>query len=128
MKIIEFRNGILLVLIAAVMSSCYYDEVIKVEENIEVGEVTFSVDIIPIFTESCAVSGCHNGNVSPNLLPANAYNTLINGNYVNVNDPKNSELYLWVSGKKTLPMPPTGSDATINANVLAWIEQGALNN
>jgi len=129
MKIIKYRHVILLALIAAVMSSCYYDEVIKAEENIDVGEVTFSNDIIPIFNQSCNVSGCHaRGGQKPDLSPENAYNSLINGNYVNVDSPENSELYLWVKGENALPMPPSGSDATINANILAWIEQGALNN
>jgi len=128
MKIFKYKNVFLLTLIALVMSSCYYDEVIKIEEDIDVGEVAFTIDVIPIFNQSCNISGCHNGSVAPNLLPANAYNSLINGSYVNVNAPKNSELYLWMRGEKNLPMPPSGPDANDNAIILAWIEQGALNN
>lgn len=119
---------LLLILLLAGLGSCYYDEVIKIEEPVAVGEVFFSSDIIPIFNQSCNISGCHNGSVAPNLLPAGAYNALKNGNYINTGDPESSELYQWMKGNKTLPMPLTGTNATYNAKVLAWIKQGALNN
>lgn len=110
------------------LAGCYYDQVIPVDPAIDVGEVTFAADIIPIFNKDCNGSGCHNGSVSPNLLPANAYNALINGGYIDKADPPNSSLYKWMEGEEGTPMPPSGPDATYNAKVLAWIEQGALNN
>lgn len=113
---------------AITLSSCYYDQVIEINEPIDVGQVSFAGDIIPIFNESCNVSGCHNGSVAPNLLPANAYTALINGGYINTANPESSELYQWMNGEKSLPMPLSGSNATYNAKVLAWIQQGALNN
>jgi hypothetical protein len=123
MKVLPF-----LVVTAITVTSCYYDEVIKVEEPVEGGDMSFTEDIVPIFNKSCNVSGCHNGSVAPNLLPANAYNALTSGNYVNTGDPESSELYQWVKGNKAMPMPLTGSNESYNAKILAWIKQGASNN
>lgn len=118
----------LTLLIGFFVTSCYYDEVIEIDQNIEVGEVLFAKDLIPIFNESCNTSGCHSGSVAPNLLPDKAYNELINGAYIDTANPENSELYQWMLGNRSIPMPLSGSDAEFNAKVKAWIEQGALNN
>ncbi|HRJ29817.1 MAG TPA: hypothetical protein PLV21_03645 [Cyclobacteriaceae bacterium] len=119
--------SITLVIVSA-LTSCYYDQVIEIDKPIEVGEMSFSADIVPIFNQSCNASGCHNGSVAPNLMPASAYSSLINGGYINTNDPERSELYQWMKGNRTLPMPLSGPNATYNAKILAWIKQGALNN
>lgn len=96
--------------------------------NNNTGDVSFSKDILPIFT-TCAHSGCHvTGGKKPDLTAANAYASLQSGNYINTADPANSELYLWMSGKKALTMPPDGADSKDNAKVLDWIKQGAKNN
>jgi hypothetical protein len=128
MKKVIYKFIMPALMIGALMSSCYYDQVVPIDPVIEVGEVTFSADILPIFNQSCNGAGCHNGAVAPNLLQANAYNALKNGNYINTANPESSELYQWMKGKRSLPMPLSGSNATYNATVLAWIEQGALNN
>ena len=118
--------GVLLVILS--MSSCYYDDILEDAAPIE-GDISFENDIISIFDASCNVIGCHNsGGTAPDLTPPNAYNSLISNGYIDVNNPVNSELYLWVSGQKDTPMPVSGTDATIRNTILAWIEQGALNN
>jgi hypothetical protein len=118
----------LLVIILFAITSCYYDQVVPTDPSIDVGEVSFASDIIPIFNKDCNGSGCHNGSVKPNLLPANAFTELINGGYINKADPSKSGVYLWMIGQRGTPMPPAGPNATYNAKVLGWIEQGALNN
>jgi hypothetical protein len=91
--------------------------------------VSFAADVIPIFNSSCNQSGCHNsGGKSPDLSISNAYNSLQNGGYLNLNSPENSELYLWMSGKKGTPMPLSGVNKKYNAMVLAWLKQGCKNN
>jgi hypothetical protein len=89
--------------------------------------VSFSKDIQPILTKSCAVSGCHSGSVAPNLSVATA---LQNGNYLNTTTPENSIVYLWLTGKKAVAMPAGSANnpSNINALMLAWIKQGAKNN
>jgi hypothetical protein len=92
--------------------------------------MSFSSDITPIFTKSCALSGCHaSGGHAPDLTAANAYNSLTSGSYIKAYDPDNSVIILWLTGKKSPVMPlGSGPNADINAKVYAWIKQGAKNN
>lgn len=106
--------------------SCKYDEVLPFEPDLTV-DVLFGQDILPIFESSCNSAGCHNGSVAPDLRAATAYDVLWTGGYINVGMPEQSELYLWMTDAKG-PMPPLGSNATNNALVLQWIQQGAENN
>ena len=109
-----------------IVPSCTYDEVLPYEPDPTV-EVFFTQDIVPIFNSSCNGAGCHNGSVAPDLRPENAYDALWTGGFINVEIPEESELYLWMTEVKG-PMPPLGTNATNNATVLQWIEQGALDN
>ncbi|MEP6795918.1 MAG: hypothetical protein ABJB16_16440 [Saprospiraceae bacterium] len=120
---------VLLALVVMVGGGCYYDNVIFPEGPSITGDVFFAPDVVPIFTKDCSLSGCHiPGGQTPDLSASNAYSSLINGNFINTSSPKESELYLWMQGLETLPMPPSGSKPTETAIVLAWIEQGAQNN
>jgi hypothetical protein len=122
-------TGVLLIALAISLNSCYYDQVLPAPPpDFSDAPVLFSANIQPIFNASCNSSGCHSGAVAPNLLAANSYNNLKNGNYLNTTAPESSALYQWMTGKKSLPMPPGGPNAENNAKVLAWIKQGALNN
>lgn len=123
--------GMFLVSISVLLlSGCYKDKTVLFDTGEEITRpVGFAADILPIFNSSCNTSGCHNaGGKSPDLTAANAYNSLSTGNYFNVGNPVNSELYLWMTGKKGVPMPTTGINKDYNALILAWIKQGALNN
>lgn len=116
-------------LMILIMNACYYDEVLPIENVGDIGEMSFSTDIIPIFNSSCNSAGCHNqGGQKPNLTAASAYTSLTSGGYIDTKSPEASSLYLWMRGEKSLPMPLSGPNATYNAKILAWIEQGALNN
>jgi len=93
--------------------------------------VSLTDDIIPVFATKCSISGCHSsGGIKPDLSSDKLYNTLTNGNYVNLGTPENSELYLWLTGKRATIMPVGGTNnpSNINQFVLAWIKQGAKNN
>jgi hypothetical protein len=109
---------------------CYKDKTVIFDTGAEITRpVSFTTDIVAIFNSSCNTSGCHNaGGKSPDLSATNAYTSLSNGGYINSSDPQNSELYLWMTGKKGTPMPTTGVNKDFNALVLAWIKQGAQNN
>ncbi len=115
--------------VAVMFSGCYYDTVIS-DTTIYSGEdVTFSGDIIPIFNADCNTSGCHDlGGIPPDLSPANAYDALFDGDYINVEDPVQSELYQWVNNNRNTPMPISGTDPNTVSKILSWIDQGALNN
>lgn len=114
------------------MQACTKNITVYQDNSAEVtSPVSFSKDIIPIFSSKCSISGCHNssGHV-PDLTETKAFNSLINGNYVNTATPEQSEVYLWLTGKKNTAMPVGGPNNPSNINnlVLAWIKQGAKNN
>ena len=99
-------------------------------------EVSFSKDIIPIFTASCSInSSCHLGanslNQETSLDSTDAYNTIISKRLISPADPSASLLYVEVNGNgiAEMPKPPA---AAIPANqqkmILDWIKQGAKNN
>lgn len=113
-----------------ILAGCYKNRTVYFDTGEEITRpVSFAVDIIPIFEASCSVSGCHvKGGKIPDLSTSNAYNSLTLGKYYNTEAPESSELYLWMTGKKSTPMPPNGINKDNNALVLAWIKQGAQNN
>lgn len=120
-----------IVLLSVVFTpGCYEGTVVDLSSELEItGDVGFSADVIPIFEKSCSISGCHNtGGIAPDLSTANAYNSLSNEGYFDVNNPEASTLYGYVSGSLSPVMPLSGADPVIAATILAWIEQGAQNN
>ena len=93
--------------------------------------VSFKDDLMPIFASSCSLSGCHTtGGIKPDLSPDKSYNSIINFNYVDITTPDNSEIYLWLTGKRAVSMPvgATNNPSNINQLILAWVKQGATNN
>ena len=94
--------------------------------------VSFSKDLVPLFTQNCAVAGCHGaGGKAPVLAADKAFNSLMaNTDYINVKSPEDSELYLFLTGKKSpaMPMGKATNPSNINGLVLAWIKQGAKKN
>lgn len=108
--------------------SCKYDDVLPPEPDPGI-EISFANDIIPIFNASCNFSGCHNGGgPSPDLRETVAHESLFSGFYIDTIQPDNSELYLWMTGARGLPMPVEGVNPGYAATVLSWIEQGAKKN
>lgn len=114
------------------LQSCYKVATVPKSAEVEVitAPVSYATDLQPLFTANCSMSGCHStGGKVPDLTVGKSYNALINGNYINTADPENSNLYLWLIGKKGTPMPPGAvNPGNINNLTLAWIQQGALNN
>jgi len=129
-KKVAILSGLLTLMLVAI-TGCYKTETIVVNPGSSITEtMSFKTDIIPIFTSSCAKSGCHDASgKAPNLTEASAYKSLTDGSYLKANDPDNSTLMLWLNGKKSPVMPlGAGPDAKINAKIFAWIKQGAKNN
>ncbi len=128
-KIAIFSRFFVVVMFA--IAGCSKTSTIVVNPGSSITEtMSFEKDITPIFMNSCAMSGCHSaGSKAPELTAANAYKSLTDGNYFKANDPDNSVLMMWLTGKKSPVMPiGKGPDETINAKVYAWIKQGAKNN
>ena len=120
------------IIIVFAISGCYKTTTLVLTPPLtqDTTTISFSADIQPIFTASCALSGCHvAGAKVPNLTAGIAYQALQDGGYVIANDPDNSQLMLWLTGKKTPGMPLGNSpNQEINTKVFAWIFQGAKNN
>jgi hypothetical protein len=123
---------ILFTISAVLIAGCYKVTTLVAKNEQEVTtQVSLKGDLIPVFTQSCSKSGCHNnGGIKPDLSPDKAYNSLINGNYVNLTSADNSEIYLWLTGRRATPMPvgEAGNPSNINQLILAWIRQGGKNN
>lgn len=103
---------------------------------------SFSQDIQPVFSASCALSGCHDDTASAdlNLLQGKSYNNLVNikstqePDKIRVipNDAANSYLVIKIEGRQSAGerMPKGGSplsSAKIQ-NIKNWINKGAKNN
>jgi hypothetical protein len=114
-----------------VINGCTKNTTVSINNTPEITTtVSFSKDLVPLFTKNCATSGCHSGTVAPNLSALTAYDALLSASLVNVGTPASSELYLWLTGKRAVAMPAgsTNNPSNINPLVLAWIKQGAKNN
>ncbi len=127
---IQFKILLLAVVAALAVAGCKYDWVIPEEVPVIDPDdpsqvISFSGDILPIFTSGNNCTACHNGNQAPDLRAANAFSSLNTTRYINKTTPGESRIY-------TLPHPDGGHykkyTATQAALVLAWIQQGAKNN
>ncbi|MBN2598847.1 MAG: Ig-like domain-containing protein [Marinifilaceae bacterium] len=86
------------------------------------GELSFSEMIRPIFKDqSCYL--CHGGTQDPNLTESEAYASLVNGNYVNVDSPADSRIV-----KQLKDRHPGYATQKEEALILEWIKQGAKDN
>jgi hypothetical protein len=90
-------------------------------------EVCFERDVLPIYTNSCAISGCHDGKgeAGPALNNyTNIVNTVVPG------DPGASSSYQAMITKWGENMMPPGQPISLDNRTMVrvWIEQGALNN
>lgn len=110
---------LILILLSLAFNGCKYDfilpEVVPVASN-----VSFSKQIVPIFTSKCIA--CHN-NQTPQMTADVAYSQLV-PNFVNLTSPESSKIYV---------VPSSGTHfATINGTqaglILSWIKEGAKNN
>lgn len=105
--------------------SCQYEWVDPVDVIVP-DVVSFSVDIQPIFDQSCNNAGCHaTGGTDPDLSPANAYAVLFSDNLIDLVTPANSILYKKVATGGIMNKYTQPGDPEI---ILKWIQEGALNN
>lgn len=118
------RSMLVGIALIALLSGCEYEFIqpVKIPVN---NELKFSTDIIPIFNQSCNMSGCHAaGAIAPDLTPANAYNSLMQLEMVDAANPTNSVLYKSMHEGSMKSFSTTVQTQTI----LQWIQLGAKNN
>ncbi len=125
-------GAILMIAAVYLLSGCYKDKTVILNTGNEItAPVSLAKDIIPIFSKSCNLSGCHNsGGQVPDLTAGKAYSSMINGNLIDIANPENSEIYGWLTGKikPAMPISASTNPFNINALILAWIKQGGKNN
>jgi hypothetical protein len=83
--------------------------------------VSYSLDIQPIWDNKCVT--CHNGGRDPDLRPENSYVSLIDGGYVNVDEPEESKLM-----KKLYGSHDSRATETEKQLILLWIDEEAKDN
>jgi hypothetical protein len=118
----------LAVIIAILFMGCYRDVINPgTDPNGPPQNVSFSGDLVPIFSNNCALSGCHDGTAhKPALTPDKAFTSLTTGGYVNTLVPAQSTIYLAL---KSGAMPPSGGLKSSDVQkVYDWIRNGAPNN
>ncbi|HXB44083.1 MAG TPA: hypothetical protein VNV85_08510 [Puia sp.] len=107
------------------LSSCYRDVILPtVVSNKPPQYVSFSVDLQPIFTSNCAVSGCHVAGVQTPYLTSDVSYQQLTGGFVNTVVPTNSTLYIMINGNMEVHIP----SATDRQKIYDWIRNGAPNN
>ncbi len=133
----------ILVVIAVLLTGCA-DQIVSECEDCDpvAGEAklnTFGSIQAKLFTNTCALSGCHGSNATQaNLLlvEGEAYSNLVNEQSllypqlvrVKPGDSENSLIIKMLRGELT-QMPPAGKlDDAIIDSVAMWIDNGALNN
>lgn len=117
-------KSLLLAAFVLFFTGCEYDYVEP--DNVPIDtQISFSGDMVPIFNSSCNFSGCHSsGAVPPDLTPGGAYASLFANNMIDTENPTGSLLYTSMkSGSMKKYATPDKTKI-----VLAWIEQGGLNN
>lgn len=110
---------VLIVFFSLIIVSCEKHTIVFEEIDTTI-QLDFAAEILPIFANSC--ESCHSGGIPPNLTAANAYNSLIDGNYINTENPESSLIYTKLNPAGTHNSVPNQADLD---KILLWIEQGA---
>jgi len=119
----KILNLIILIVGMVVLFSCEYEKIQYEAPPDPTIPVSYSAEIQPIWDAKCV--GCHApGKTAPDLTPANSYNKLFEGGYVDTITPKSSIIYTCMNGGSMASFTNV-QDANL---VLVWIQQGAKNN
>ncbi|MFY0673237.1 MAG: hypothetical protein JXQ87_07525 [Bacteroidia bacterium] len=128
MKVKPIRILTICALFLFAFASCTWEEGEPFDGS-DVSDVSYEFDILPIWNESCNMSGCHpSGGIPPDLSIENGFESIIALDMVDTLAPEESILYKrMIDAQK--PMPTTGILPPSQTNlVLVWITEGAKNN
>ena len=118
-KIFLFWGLVLFFTIITWISSCTHKADL---ENIP--EICFEKDILPIFLNSCAISGCHDGTGESDLR-LTGYVPISHA--VEPGEPYASEIYKSIIATTGENVMPPGQPLSLEKRIMirVWIEQGA---
>jgi hypothetical protein len=121
-KILSALTIIGIVFMTNLFTSCEKAYLVPEEQGVE--NVSFSNDMQTFFEAKCTT--CHNGSGIPlNLTAPGSYDALINGNYIDTDNPVNSKLYSKIIPGESMSEYASPSEREMT---LVWIEEGANNN
>lgn len=112
-------------------SSCYYDKEFEVviPDIPDTQEISFSTDIEPLFSRNDKdCTQCHNESADLNLTIGNAYNSIVQGGYVDPGNAEGSLLFQRAPGQNHPLDVGFILDTDDLALIKEWIDRGALNN
>jgi hypothetical protein len=118
-KIYLFLSLLVLLSIFSWVTSCTH-----VANIATLPEVCFTGDVLPIFQNSCAISGCHDGSGRESHMSLSSYADIIRD--ITPGNPNSSKLYQVIIAKWGNRMPPSQPLSLENrTKIRVWIEQGA---
>lgn len=88
-------------------------------------DVCFETEVLPIFQNNCAMSGCHGAGGGEAGFVLDNYQGIKDG--ISAGDPLNSKLYKTITNEWINMMPPDNPlSKDQRTTIRLWIEQGAL--
>jgi hypothetical protein len=128
----NWRFLLAIVLVAVFIGGCKYDWIIPEEvidpDDPNTEEISFSTEILPIFTEGNNCTACHKtGSQIPDLTAGNAYSAINSTRYINTSSPEESRIYTVAHPERSGHSQKKYTNAQA-ALILTWIKQGAKNN
>lgn len=118
-KSLLFILGLLLF----IFTSCEYKIIEPIVVELPDEPVLFEEQVELFLIDKCG-SSCHAQQI-PVLTKGSAYDNLIDGGYINTDNPSESELYIKVNSGHHSSNPLSPEEM---AYLLKWIEEGAINN
>ncbi len=85
--------------------------------------ICFETEILPVFQNSCATSGCHNSGSREEAFPLDSYSAIVK--HVTPFDGNSSKVYRVITGKPILMPPNHALSKDLRTKIWLWIEQGA---
>jgi Planctomycete cytochrome C len=118
-KVYVFLTLLLLLTVFSWFTSCTH-----VANIANLPEVCFTGEVLPIFVNNCAISGCHDGGGRESHFSLNSYTDIMR--QITPGNPDASKLYQTIIAKWTNRMPPGQPLSLQNRTIIrVWIEQGA---
>lgn len=118
----------LVILTGVLFTGCYKDIIVPDLASDPDGPpqpVSFRTELAPLFNANCTAAGCHvSGAHKPYLTTDVSYTQIVNGGFVNLALPKQSQLYIMVNGEMAQYIPSKAD----RQKVYDWIRNGAPNN
>jgi len=92
----------------------------------------FSRDLLPVLSNSCGISGCHNAASAKEGIVVTSYQSLMNSKIIEAGKPSSSDLYevitLPASDKDIMPPKPYSPlSKAVTDSIYQWILRGAKN-